>query len=189
MSPIQCPRYLSEASLAASSLEDRKTSRSVGIAVKRHFGTAGHWATVIVWTERPTLMKCSSARFRGWSGHVQASVKELNVASRAINRVTSLGALSLSSSKAIWQMILWPRSPHAQTDDADPMKAKETARQARRRNNLEYPKASSPHGNGVDFRRDCRPSGFRWSIGRCPYTRPREALGADFHDLSFLRLC
>src|SRR5262252_5587327 len=86
MSPIQCPRNLSEASLATSSSEVRKTSRSVGIAVKRHFGTAGHWATVIVWTERPTLMKCSSARFRGWSGHVQASVKESNVASRAINR-------------------------------------------------------------------------------------------------------
>src|SRR5262245_557526 len=104
MSPIQCPRYLSDASFAASSLDVRKTSRSAGIAVKRHFGTAGHWATVIVWTERPTLMKCSSARFRGWSGHVQASVKELNVASRAINRMTSLRALSLSSSKAIWQM-------------------------------------------------------------------------------------
>jgi len=57
-------------------------------------------------TERPTLMKCSSARLRGWSGHVQASVKELNVGSNAINRVTSLRALSLSSSKAIWQMIL-----------------------------------------------------------------------------------
>src|SRR5215470_6281861 len=53
----------------------------------------------------------------GWSGHVQASVKELNVASRAINRMTSLRALSLSSSKAIWQMILWPRSPHAHDGD------------------------------------------------------------------------
>ena len=101
MSPIQCPRNLSDASLATSSFEVRKTSRSAGIAVKRHFGTAGHWATVIVWTERPTLMKCSSARFRVWSGYVQASVKELNVASRAINRMTSLRALSLSSSKAI----------------------------------------------------------------------------------------
>src|SRR5262244_2341264 len=66
---------------------------------------------------RPTLMKCSSARFRGWSGHVQASVNELNVASRAINRMTSLRTLSLSSSKAIWQMILWPRSPHAHDGD------------------------------------------------------------------------
>ena len=91
------------------------------MAVKRHFGTAGHCATVIVWTDRATLMKCSSARFRGWSGHVQASVKELNVESRAINRMTSLRALSLSSSKAIWQMILWPRSPYAHDGDGHTM--------------------------------------------------------------------
>jgi len=52
------------------------------MAVKRHLGTAGHALTVIVWTERATLTKCSSARFRGWSGHVQASAKDLNVSSR-----------------------------------------------------------------------------------------------------------
>src|SRR5215469_5531594 len=85
--------------------------------VKRHFGAMEQVAVEIVCTERATLMKCSSARLRGWSGHVQASVKELNVASRAINRMTSLRALSLSSSKAIWQMILWPRSPHAHDRD------------------------------------------------------------------------
>src|SRR5215475_2510744 len=47
ISPTQCPRYLSDANFAASSLEVRNTSRSAGMAVKRHFGTAGHWATLI----------------------------------------------------------------------------------------------------------------------------------------------
>src|SRR5215831_7345492 len=117
MSPIQWPRYLSDASFAASSLDVRRISRSAGMAVKRHFGTPWHPVVVIVCNDLGTLTKCSSARLRGWSGHVQASVKELNVASRAINRMTSLRALSLSSSKAIWQMILWPRSPQAHDDD------------------------------------------------------------------------
>src|SRR5262245_44054669 len=117
MSPIQCPRYFSDASFAASSLEVRNTSRSAGMAVKRHFGTPWHPVVAIVCKDLGTLTKRSSARLRGWSGHVQALVNELNVASRAINRMTSLRALSLSSSKAIWQMILWPRSPHAHDGD------------------------------------------------------------------------
>src|SRR5215467_14920454 len=180
MSPIQWPRYLSDASLAASSLEVRNTSKSAAMAVSRHFGTPWQPIVVIVCNDLGTLTKCSSARFRGWCGHVQASVKESNVASREISRMTSLRALSLSSWKAIWQMTRWPRSPHAQTDDVDPMTAKEAARQTRWRNNLEYPKTSSPHGSRVDFRRDCRPSGSRRSIGRCPYTGPRKALSVDF---------
>src|SRR5215813_4426712 len=66
------------------------------------------------------VMKCSSARLRGWSGHVQASGKERNVSSREINRMILLRALSLNSWKAIWQMILWPRSPQAQAGEAAP---------------------------------------------------------------------
>src|SRR5499425_3345147 len=101
------------------------------MAVKRHLGAAGHALTVIVWTERATLTKCSSARLRGWSGHVQASVKELNVPSRAINRMTSLRALSLSAWKAIWQMTLWPRSPHAHAGEANAMRATKSVRVTR----------------------------------------------------------
>src|SRR5262249_60277178 len=33
------------------------------------------------------------------------------------------------------------------------------------------------------------PSRSRRSIGRCPYTRPPEALGVDFPNLSVFRLC
>ena len=64
MSPIQCPRNLSDASLAASSLDVRRTSRSAGMAVKRHFGTPWHPVVVIVCNDLGTLTKCSSARFR-----------------------------------------------------------------------------------------------------------------------------
>src|SRR5262249_29146810 len=64
ISPTQCPRYLSDASFAASLFDVGKTSKSAGMAVKRHLGTPGHWLTVIVWTGRATLMKCSSARLR-----------------------------------------------------------------------------------------------------------------------------
>ena len=63
--------------------------------------------------------------------------------------MTSLRAVSLSSWKAIWQMTRWPRSPQAPTGDADPMKAKETARQASWRNDLEYSKADPPHRSRV----------------------------------------
>ena len=62
--------------------------------------------------------------------------------------MTSLRALSLSSWNPIRQMILWPRSPQAPTGDADPMRAKETARQARWRTALEYSKAHPPTGAG-----------------------------------------
>ena len=40
------------------------------------------------------------------------TIKESNVESSAISRTTLARALSLSSWKAIWQTILWPRSPH-----------------------------------------------------------------------------
>ena len=138
MSPIQWPRYLSDASFAASSLEVRSTSWSIGMAVKRHLGTPWHPVVVIACKDRGTLTKCSSARLRGWSGHVQASVKELNVPSRAINRMTSLRALSLSAWKAIWQMTLWPRSPHAHAGEANAMRATKSVRVTRCRNRVEW---------------------------------------------------
>src|SRR5262245_42961072 len=72
----------------------------------------------------------------------------VEVGSRRISRMTSFRAVSLSSWKAIWQMTRWPRSPQAPTGDADPMKAKETTRQARWRNALEYAKADPPTGAG-----------------------------------------
>ena len=87
--------------------------------------------------------------------------------------MTSLRALSLSSWKAIWQMTRWPRSPQAPTGDADPMKAKETARQARWRNDLEYSKADPPHRSRVVSRAETlvprTPGG---QSGKCPYTQP-----------------
>ena len=92
-----------------------------------------------------------SAPLRGRSGHVKTSVWESKGASKAINRMTSLRALSLSSWKAIWQMVRCPRSPHAQTEDADPMTAKEAVRQTRWRNDLEDPKVDFPHENKVVF--------------------------------------
>jgi len=99
-------------------LEVRKTSKSAGIAVKRHFGTPWHPLVVIVCKDR--------------------GVKELNVASRAINRMTSLRALSFSSSKATWQMILWPRSPQAQAGEAGAMRATKSVRVTRCRNRVEW---------------------------------------------------
>jgi len=116
-------------------------------------------------------------------------LKESNVASRAINRVTLVRGLSLSSWKAIWQITRWPRSPQAQAGDATPTKATDNVKFARWRSSCEWVRARTSSGE-----RSRRP---RWR-NLVPTTAGGQSGGAltagrrsrgDFPGLSRFPLC